>query len=126
MRITPNAMLISILQKYISAVIQGEHKHAIESWHLNGKRIIADIETESIVFQTSPADKKFTNYKPNPDIHQNAVPSILEFTSTTAVGKIIWQVESDTEEKKCIDYLLLIKAKESWKIVSKVSHFDYS
>ncbi|NHJ01747.1 MAG: hypothetical protein EAX86_06360 [Candidatus Heimdallarchaeota archaeon] len=108
--------------KYVSGVTKGHHNEVMQAWHINGRRMIVDREQGQIIFENSPASAEYADLIPSSEVKQSAQIETIEHTSTTAYVKLKWTITSPHWKGKCIDYLLLVKPKDTWIIVSKVSH----
>ena len=110
------------LESYIEGVIHGKYSKIVIAWHMNGNRMFVDSESNTILFENSPAHHEYENYKPRPGVQQSAFIEAIDITGTAASVRLKWTLETPSGTIICTDYLLLLKAQEVWKIVTKVSH----
>ena len=124
MSLSEHELITQTIMKYVNAVVVGTHQDAVDAWHIKGKRITYDENEEKVIFQPSPANSMFSSYKPNPEVKQDAKIVLIEITRSIASVKLRWNVRFGSLQKICTDYLLLLKSKEGWKIVGKVSDIE--
>ncbi len=110
------------LENYFTGVIEGNYSKIVKAWHKEGNRLLVESETSDIIFQNSPASNEYANLKPLPEIKQIAIIEAIDKTGTAASVRLKWFIESPKGKRKCTDYLLLLKERDSWTIVTKVSY----
>ncbi len=110
------------VENYFSGVINGEYAKIVKAWHKDGNRILVNSDLQNIVFNNSPASSEYTNLIPDPELKQMAFLEAIDFTGNAACVRLKWFLESPHRVGSCTDYLLLLKRRKDWIIVSKVSH----
>ncbi|MHA1975288.1 MAG: nuclear transport factor 2 family protein [Candidatus Hodarchaeales archaeon] len=110
------------VELYFAGVIEGNYSKIIRAWHKEGNRLLIDSNSNDIVFQNSPSNNEYAKLKPNPQIMQKATIEAIDVTGTAASVRLKWLIESSNRKLTCTDYLLLLKERNTWKIVTKVSH----
>ncbi len=109
------------LENYFTGVIEGNYSKIVKAWHKKGNRLLVESKTTDIIFQNSPASKEYSSLKPRPEIKQTAIIEAIDKTGIAASVRLKWFIESPRGKGTCTDYLLLLKERESWTIVTKVS-----
>jgi hypothetical protein len=110
------------VENYFRGVIEGNYAKVVRTWHMEGKRIFIDSQTNTIIFQNSPANPEYATLRPSPQMKQFAVIEAIDFTGQAASVRLKWYLETPGGDGTCTDYLLLLKSRDSWTIVSKVSY----
>ncbi len=110
------------VENYFRGVIEGDYSKVVKAWHTDGNRILVNFDSNTIVFQNSPASSEYAGYHPSPEMKQFAVIESIDFTGVAASVRLKWFLETPSGDGTCTDYLLLLKTNGSWVIVSKISH----
>ena len=111
-----------VIQNYITAVQTMNFDLARSAWDATGHRWMIDLETHEPNKMLSASHDEVIN-----SIKQTSGPSFtadvlsIDYTGTAAMAKIGWHAVDETQIGE-INYVLLLKAKIGWKIVSKNVH----
>ncbi|MFX0122140.1 MAG: nuclear transport factor 2 family protein [Candidatus Hodarchaeota archaeon] len=115
-------LIQNTLENYFTGVIEGNYSKIVKAWHTEGNRMLVESSTNDIIFLNSPASDEYASLKPRPEIKQTARIEAIDKTGAAASVRLKWFLESPRGTASCTDYLLLLKERESWTIVTKVSH----
>lgn len=111
-----------VIRNYITAVQTMNFDLVRTAWDVTGHRWILDPETQKPYKMLSASHEDVIK-----TIKQTSGPSFtadilsVEYTGTAAMAKIAWHAVNETQIGE-INYILLLKTKTNWKIVSKNAH----
>ncbi|QEE17864.1 nuclear transport factor 2 family protein [Promethearchaeum syntrophicum] len=112
--------IVYIVKNYIDGVCQLNFELVKQAWIEDGHRWIIDSETDLPHKMLSPSHKKVIKTVPTTiDGTQTVQIQSIDYSGNAAMAKIEWKINFPDWKGIEINYLLLLKGKNGWKIVSK-------
>ena len=112
--------IAKIVKKYIDGVCELKSELVKQAWIDDGHRWIIDSETDLPYKMLSPSHDEVIKTVPTTKKgSQIAHIQSIEYSGNAAIAKIEWRVFFPEWKGTEINYLLLLKGKDGWKIVSK-------
>ena len=111
-----------VVRGYINAVQKMNFELIRSVWDQEGHRWIIDPETTNPYKMLSPSHEEVIK-----TIKKTSGPSFtadiltVDYSGLSAMAKIAWHAVNDTKIGE-MNYLLLLKATDGWKIVSKMAY----
>jgi len=116
------------VMEYVEGVVEWDLEKGLHPWHPDGLKISYDSEKRELVRKTILQTK--------PDLTPEEIEQVktkhsesgtilsVDTTGNTAFVKLVWLSKTATTLRETIDYILLLKIEDEWKIVSKVFHIN--
>ena len=110
---------------YVDGVKEINFAKAESAWFKDGIKISYNPE-DDIVEMLKMLDSRPSDKIKELDIHQEANIDLIDVTNTAAIVILHWTQILQGKTKHYVDYLSLLKIKDKWKIVSKISDIKNS
>ena len=116
------------VMEYVEGVVEWDLEKGLHPWHPDGLKISYDSEKRELVRKTilqtkpdlTPEDIEQVKTK----LSESGTILSVDTTGNTAFVKLAWLSKTATTLRETIDYILLLKIEDEWKIVSKVFHIN--
>ncbi|WP_371802370.1 nuclear transport factor 2 family protein [Candidatus Lokiarchaeum ossiferum] len=111
-----------VIRNYVTAVQTMNFNLVRSAWDTDGHRWIIDPDTQEPYKMLSASHEdviKSIKHSSGPSFTADIIS--VEYTGTAAFAKIAWHSVDETKIGE-INYILLLKTKSGWKIVSKNAH----
>ena len=108
------------VKKYVDGVCELNFELVKQAWIEDGHRWIIDSETDLPYKMLSPSHKEVIKTVPTTKKGSQMVQiQSIDYSGNAAMTKIKWNISFPDWKGIEINYLLLLKGKDGWKIVSK-------
>ena len=108
------------VKKYVDAVCEFNFELVKQAWIENGHRWKIEPKTELPYKMLSPSNEQvIKTVSPSKNGSQTAVIQNIDYSGNATMAKIKWNIISPDWKGNEINFLLLLKGKNGWKIVSK-------
>lgn len=108
------------VRRYVDGVCELKFELVKQAWIEEGHRWIVDPKTDLPYKMLSPShDEVIKTVSPKNNESQSVVIQNIDYSGNAAMAKIKWKVNFPDWKGIEINYLLLLKGKDGWKIVSK-------
>ena len=115
------------VKKYIDGVCELNFELVKQSWIKDGHRWKIDSETNLPYKMLSPSHIDVIKTVPTTKIGSQTVQiQSIDYSGNAAMAKIKWKISFPDWNGIEINYLLLLKGKDGWKIVSKNVYLEKS
>jgi len=108
------------VKKYVNGVCELNFDLVKQAWIKNGHRWIIDPKTDLPYKMLSPSNEQIIKtVSPSKNGSQTVFIQSIDYSGNAAMVKIKWNIIFPDWKGIEINYLLLLKGKDGWKIVSK-------
>ena len=114
------------VMEYVEGVVEFDFPRGMDPWHPDGLKFSYNREEDKLIRETileSKPDLSEEEIKQaRKVVHQRGTIEYVDWTGTAASVKLLWVSERQGTHREYTDYILLLKVRDEWKIVSKVSY----
>lgn len=116
------------VMEYVEGVVEFDFPKGMNPWHPDGLKISYDSTNGELVRETILQSKPDLTTEEieqaKARISQSGHIASVDRTGNAASVKLLWLSRSAVNLREYTDYILLLKIKNEWKIVSKVTHIN--